>query len=176
MHIDGIDLVLKRFNAPDVPTRLRRLISPSPARRAWRNAFVLQRLGIATPRPLACIQALTQTLRPVSYLAVEHVPGLSAEAFFLDPDSPVDLKQAVAARIVESVCRLHGAGYIHGDLKGRNIIIHEATPYFIDLDSVRRRMLPPNRRRGTCKDLARLFSTVPAIREQIDTLEDKAAC
>lgn len=165
----GNELVVKRFNAPGLYARARRMVSISPARRAWRNASLLLQLGIPTPRNLACIQTVAHGLQPVSYLVTEHVEGTSSERFFADPDIPDDIKRRVAERILDAVTRLHDHGYIHGDLKGRNIIVRGELPYFIDLDTIQRRHLAFNQRSGVRKDFARLFRTVPGIREATDS-------
>lgn len=168
------DFIVKRFNAPTFYIRFRRLLTTNPARRAWNNTRIVEKLGIATPRNIACIQTLTNDLRPISYLISEYIPGTPSDVYFADDSISTERKHRTAEAIVNSITRLHVAGYIHGDLKGRNILIHNDTPYFIDLDTLQLRRISLNRNRGIRRDYDRLKRTVPEISMVLDSSSSPA--
>lgn len=149
-------VIIKRFNTPTLLVRVKRILGPSLAWRAWRNAAVLQRLGIATPQPLARLESGRWRLRPVSVLVQEYAAGVAGDVYFADPTVPLEVRQRAAARLAEQVARLHAAGYIHGDLKPKNVLIDAGRPCLIDLDSMHRRRLRVNLTRGIDKDRRRL--------------------
>jgi len=166
VSIDGQSLVIKRYNAPNTYTRLRRMVGPSPPRKAWVNACILHRLGIATPRVLCVVTVgLQGRRRPGAYLVTEYLPAQPSDAFFGSADISVERKRIVASRLLEAIRQLHVHGFVHGDLKGKNILVREDVPYFIDLDTLGRRWLALNRSRGVSKDYARLHETIPLLHE-----------
>ena len=156
--------VIKRYNAPKRSAKLRRMFGMSPAGRAWRNAAVMQRLGIATPRVIGIVTGWPWAgWRRGVCLVTEHLEGQASDTFLGSAHIPVERKRMVAARILQAVQRLHACGYVHGDLKARNILVCDDVPYFIDLDTLGRRRLTG--RRGRAKDYARLIQTTPSLLE-----------
>lgn len=172
VSIDDQCFVIKRYNALKWSTRLRRMFGVSPAGRAWRNAAVVQQLGIATPRVVGIATVGPwRSLPPGAYLVTEHLQGHASDTFLDSADIPAVRKEIVADRILQAVQRLHAHGYVHGDLKAKNILVCDDVPYFIDLDTVGRRRFTG--RRGRAKDYARLLQTTPSLLEYADSVPDR---
>ncbi|MEX0732338.1 MAG: lipopolysaccharide kinase InaA family protein [Aquisalimonadaceae bacterium] len=152
-------VVIKRFNLPDTLTRLKRMVSRTPARQSWINAQRLLAMDIATPTPISCVERRYGPLRGESYLITAHVVGYGLDQFFSDPAIDDARKTRVGEKVLEIVARLHRSGYIHGDLKARNILVRNDQPLMIDLDTVEYRWFPGRLRRGITDDIDRLMST-----------------
>ncbi|MEI6084333.1 MAG: lipopolysaccharide kinase InaA family protein [Verrucomicrobiota bacterium] len=123
--------VLKRFNQKNRWNYLKDIFRPSRAFRAYRNAYHLELLGIATPRPIAAAEYRVMRVLLHSYLVTEEITGA------------VDLRQAekldveTARRAGKLIGQLHAAGFAHGDLKDANIVWDKSgTVYILDLDSL----------------------------------------
>lgn len=161
----GTDVVIKRFNPQTLAKRMKLLVLPNPALRAWRNAAVVTGCGLHTARPIGCISRRDGNGLLRHYLITDYLSGPSAEAYFRDETIPAAARAAAAERILEALRTLHQAGYVHGDLKGRNIILQDGAPCFIDLDSLMYRWPAPVLRHWVRKDYARLTATVPTLAE-----------
>lgn len=162
VRVAGHDLVIKRFNTRNATSWLKRQFPPTPARRSWQSALVLLGMGIATPTPVAYVERRFGPFRGVSYLVTEHLDGRELNEFLADATVSEGRKVEVTSELVTLISRLHFAGYVHGDLKARNVLIREDIPVIIDLDSLNRRWLAPRLRRGIRNDLARLSKTINA--------------
>jgi tRNA A-37 threonylcarbamoyl transferase component Bud32 len=140
------------------------LVRGARVRAAWEIGHALLRRGIATPKPLAFVEARDGiTLR--QYLLTEGIPHSATVAKFLGDRfgrlAPHEQRQWLAAflkRLAGQVRRLHSFGFDHRDLKASNILVCEnpadSRLWLLDLDSVRRwTWLPPPRR---VQNLARL--------------------
>jgi len=173
VSIDGRSFLIKRYNAAKPSARLRRLLGVNPARRAWKSATVMGQLGIATPAVLGIVTAGRRgRLRPGTYLVTEYLPAQTSDVFLGAGLIPRERKRAVADRILQAVQRLHRHGYVHGDLKGKNILVSDDVPYFIDLDTLGRPRWGFSRRRGQKNDCARLFRTNPLLLQYADSVPD----
>lgn len=145
-------LVLKRFNFRKPLNLLKDLFRPSRARRAYRQAYHLELLGLPTPRPIAVAQRIP--LR--SYLVVEEVPG-AVHLGQIQPD------RQVIHRLAELIARLHNEGFSHRDLKETNILVDDRRrPWLIDLDGVKFLDVVPGQR--AARDLARLARAAAKLR------------
>lgn len=164
VSINNQPVLIKRYNANRPIPLLGGRLAAIPARRAMGNARVLNRLGIGTPAVLCLAREISgwKTGRYV-YLVTEHLEALSLGEYFRATDISEASKASVSARLLAALSRLHGARYVHRDLKGRNVLIHDGEPYLIDLDTLRRRWFSVSRRRGVRKDYQRLLKTVPEL-------------
>lgn len=152
----GRDVIVKRFNAATLRSWCKRMAGSDKAVRSWRNAQRLLALGLKTGRPLARMTPDRARLHAVSYLVLEYIPGVRADHYLRSPDVSHERKTRVALRIVEAVWHMHSAGLVHRDLKGKNLLIHEEQPWFIDLDPLRRPVARPVLNHGMAKDRRRL--------------------
>jgi tRNA A-37 threonylcarbamoyl transferase component Bud32 len=159
LRIGETAYVVKRYNVKGFFHGLRRALRPTPRYRvAWLSGHRLLRLGIATPRPVALLEA-RQGLATVAYLVME------------DLGAARDLAQAVVeegctaavGRAVAGLFRgLRDAGLVHGDTKASNFLVRDASVYLIDLDAMR----PGSQTRS--RDVARFLANwaeAPEVRE-----------
>ncbi|MEM8765878.1 MAG: lipopolysaccharide kinase InaA family protein [Pseudomonadota bacterium] len=127
-------VVVKRFNVKDLVHRLRRSLRPMPRyRRAWVFGQLLHFQAIPTARPLVLMETRQSGLRDVAYLIMEDIGGRT----IADEVAELGLSDA---RIAET-CALFGllrrAGFIHGDTKASNFVLHDNRLHVIDLDAMR---------------------------------------
>jgi len=157
--------VVKRYNIKNVRHWLRRCWRPSRALHSWREAHRLDMLDIATPRPLAVVEARRFGLRGRAYLVTEHCDGPDLLAFFApyvdnNPDTPPP--EAAVAALVELLASLQRARISHGDMKGNNLIWRDGRWWLIDLDAMRQHRCARTGVRAYHRDRARLLRNFPA--------------
>ena len=142
---------------------LRRWLGRSRLRAEWENLQFFSRLGIATAQVVAygetgpwryrgviVTQGLPRTRDLAGLVEEEHV-ALDNNKWRLD----------VIRRLSSAVCTLHAAGFVHNDLKWRNVLVEpetgmgESSPgvYLIDCP-MGRKLRGPLLKRGMIKDLA----------------------
>ena len=132
-------VVLKQFGAWGAAGRMRALLRPGRAVRAWNQAFALLQRGLLTPRPLWLALPRRGGRWDASYLAVETVPvhvrlrealqalaaGRGVPMIGLPPDAGANGEST--RRFIEAlgrfVRRMHDAGVWHRDLSGGNILV-----------------------------------------------------
>ena len=116
-------------------------------RRSQDAARNLLRAAVRVPKPRGCLWVGESVLTLAQGLAGAVELQLSWSAA---PASPVRGELMMAA--AESLARLHGSGFSHGDCKWNNLLWYEGGVYLVDLDAVR--SSPPGSRR-LARDLAR---------------------
>ena len=123
--------VLKRYNQKNRWNYLKDIFRPSRAVRAYRNAYHLELLGIATPRPVAAAERRCCRVLLKSYLVTEEIRG--ATNLRTAQTLPLALTRAAGTLIGQ----LHADGFAHGDLKETNIVADAAgSVYLLDLDGL----------------------------------------
>jgi tRNA A-37 threonylcarbamoyl transferase component Bud32 len=128
--------VLKRHNLRTIGGLLRDLFRRSRARRAFRKAYHLELLGIATPRPVAVAERRVLRVLLRDYLVVEEIAGATDLGRYLRETNCVD--REVVKRLATLVGRLHNEGFSNRDLKQTNIVLDtRREPWLIDLDGLR---------------------------------------
>lgn len=135
----SISCVAKSYRAAGFH-KLKTLVQPSKADKAWRGACALAAAGIETPRPLAYLERRPGGTAAESYFIAERVPGLpEIRALFRDP-GPAGLRPLLDA-LAGSVAALHRAGLLHRDLSDGNILVRAAasgyTFAYLDTNRVR---------------------------------------
>jgi hypothetical protein len=151
-----IACVVKSYRSEGLP-KIKTLVQPSKAAKAWRGAVALAAAGFETPRPLAYLERRSGGVIAESYFVAERVPGLpEIRALLRDPGpgGPRPLLEALAG----SVASLHRAGLLHRDLSDGNILVRAGGGGFafiyLDTNRVRvRRMLGASAR---ARNLVRL--------------------
>jgi hypothetical protein len=133
--------VVKSFRAAGLQ-KLKTIVQPSKAAKAWRGARALAAAGIETPRPLAYLERRSGGTVAESYFIAERVPGLpEIRALFRDP-GPAGLRPLLQA-LGGSIASLHRAGLLHRDLSDGNILVRAAGGGFafvyLDTNRVRAR-------------------------------------
>ncbi|OGT74169.1 MAG: hypothetical protein A3H44_13650 [Gammaproteobacteria bacterium RIFCSPLOWO2_02_FULL_57_10] len=137
IRIAGRHYVLKRYNIKNVWHGLSRLLRPSRAWVSWRNAHMLEMLGIATPTPLLMMERRLGMLRREAYFLCDHVPG--EDALHLLGKEPIN--SPAWSRALEQFDALFQImcdyGIVHGDMKATNFISNETALVVLDLDAMR---------------------------------------
>ncbi len=140
---------------------LRKYLGRSRVRAEWENACLMHALGISVVKPVAWGEEncggyrgvlVTRELPQVRDLAslVATVPDISRQPWF----------DEMISGLAQMVRRLHDAGFVHYDLKWRNILAgfgDDPELYIIDCPAGRQfrgPMLAPFLKRGIIKDLA----------------------
>lgn len=134
--IAGRQVVVKRYNIKHVWHALERAFRVSRAADSWANAHRLLISNIATPQPLALVEARLGKLRRRAYFLSEYLNAPDVMEFFSQTGS-AEVKASVASSLAELLHRLYLFRFSHGDLKASNIKIVDHKPVLIDLDSMR---------------------------------------
>jgi serine/threonine protein kinase len=134
-------IVVKSFGARGL-SRLKTLVQPSKAAKAWRGAVALIESGFRTAAPIAYLERRSGGLVRESYFVAEHLPGGREIRFLFRELPPVELESLLAALAGELV-RVHAAGLLHRDLSDGNILVENDGGafrfFFLDTNRVRRR-------------------------------------
>ena len=138
VKIEERNYVLKRYNIKSFWHGLSRAFRPSRAYHSWRNASMLEMLGIATARPYLCLEErVFWVFRRRAYFLCEYLEGPD-----LGTESGAQGDEVDASRIVEHFGKLFEtmADYriSHGDMKATNFLIKNGKLYVLDLDSMER--------------------------------------
>jgi hypothetical protein len=136
----SISCVAKSYRAAGLQ-KIKTLVVPSKAAKAWRGARALAAAGIETPRPLAYLERRSGGTVAESFFIAERVPGLpEIRALFRDP-GPAGLHPFLDA-LAGSVASLHRAGLLHRDLSDGNILVRASSNGygFVYLDTNRVRL------------------------------------
>jgi tRNA A-37 threonylcarbamoyl transferase component Bud32 len=151
-------LVIKRYNIKDNWHGIKRALRRSRAAISWENAHRLIFLGIPTVRPIALLEYRLGMLRRRAYLVMEYVEGPSCLDYFNDTDISDQDKQSMALKVACLFRQLQSNKISHGDMKARNIILHDGRPVLIDLDAMQEFNSEASFRRAMNKDINRFFA------------------
>lgn len=147
VEIDGREFVLKRYNIKSFWHGLSRMFRPSRAHHSWRNASVLEMLGVATPHPYLFLEErVFRIFRRRAYFLCEYIPAQDVGTQWGkggDSNDAVEgLNKAGISEVVDlfrQFLKLMNDYYIsHGDMKASNFIISDKQLYVLDLDAMRR--------------------------------------
>ncbi len=126
---------IKRYNQKNILHTILRSFIPSRAQISWQSGHLLKFLGINTPRPLAIMERRFGIFRGKSYIINEYLNSVHSSHYFSEGAKP-DLHWPAVLNEIENVLfTLKRTCIIHGDLKAQNFIIHNHTPYLVDLDA-----------------------------------------
>lgn len=135
--IDGKQYVIKRYNMKHFFHWLRRCLRPTRGQKSWAYAHVLQLAGIATARPIACIEKRFLGVYGWSYFIMEYITGENLATYFTNPAHNTSEINTLVKNIVHLLKQLKEIQITHGDLKATNFIIdHNNNPVLIDLDGI----------------------------------------
>ncbi len=136
IKLDDRWFVVKRYNMKNFRHWLRRCLRVTRAVKCWQRAHMLRVAGIATAKPVACIEKRFFGLRGRSYFVMEHVEGIDLEHYFDAYDSTEPRFARLAARVTTLLKNLSELRLSHGDLKASNFLIENEKPMLIDLDGM----------------------------------------
>lgn len=147
VEIDGREFVLKRYNIKGFWHGLSRMMRPSRAHHSWRNASILEMLGVATPHPYLLLEERAfWTFRRRAYFLCEYISEVDLGTQWTNPDEGSNVEQglnkAESSELIElfrQYLKLMNDYHIsHGDMKSTNFIISDKRLYVLDLDAMRR--------------------------------------
>lgn len=131
--------VLKHYVEPTRRHALKQLVQSSRARRTWDFSHRIADLGVATPRPVACVENRWGALRRDSFLMYPYVEGRTLRSYFANEAkrSP-DVKDRLWQQINELWQRLGELCVSLEDTNLGNFIVCPAGRlWLIDLDKSR---------------------------------------
>ena len=170
-----LDVVVKQFRGRDLRDRLRR--RAGKAERSFRAARAMLAAGLATPEPVALLEA-QRSDGPSLYVSRYLPDAIEARYLFRARNAgtlaetfpEVDFGAFVAA-LGRTLRRLHDAGFWHRDVSGGNILLpreQAAAPrdlFLLDLN--RTRVLPRLSTSQRSRDLCRLALFRPEDQEAL---------
>ncbi len=142
----GRDALIKRYDLPRLADRLKYLLRPSRARRAWAAAQTFIRLGIPTPEPLGFLEIYSGPVPARSYFITAFMPEtVSAGPWMRSrmPRQPPELRAAVRKDLLELLLALYRKEIYHADTKTPNLLVLAPEDsarrrfFWIDLECVR---------------------------------------
>jgi heptose I phosphotransferase len=128
--------------------------------RCLREARVLdalQREGIPAPRWLA----VGEDGAGRAFVLVEGAPGVTLAAWLGGTDDPA-ARRRMAERLGADLARVHAAGFVHGDLYAKHVLVGPGGRTFCLLDWQRGRRAGRWATARRLRDLAALHATLPA--------------
>lgn len=133
VEIEGQQLVIKRYNMKSTSHFLRRCLRPSRAAVSWRNANLLEFIGLPTPRPLGFIEQRQFGLRHQAYFITEYTQAEELSSVY-EQREPIETE---VAQINAMFTILEHEQISHGDLKASNFLLDESGQIsLIDLDAM----------------------------------------
>ncbi|MBM7061181.1 serine/threonine protein kinase [Pseudomonas sp. UL073] len=154
-------LVVKRYNIKGFAHWLKRFWRPSRAWHSWREGHRLERLGIATPRPLALLERRYCWLRGRAYLITDCLVGQDILARFQPylASSPPEAELLALDHLFAALLRERIS---HGDLKGSNLFWQDGCWALIDLDAMCQHRSARRFAAAYARDRARFLRNWPA--------------
>ncbi len=156
IQIDGLALVVKRYNIKNLRHRVNRAFRETRAAHCWRAAHLLIRSGIRTALPLAVVEHRLGPLRGKAYFVTEELTGTRLDQLLAEqpPDEMLTLAVEGLATLFE---RLLAARISHGDMKASNLFFDGDQLWLIDLDALRQHRNRTGLRRALRRDKKRLL-------------------
>lgn len=132
------NMIIKRINAQNIFTVLRRIFDTSRVERNWKYAHFLTQHGIDTFIPVMLVKKKCWGVCVASYLYMSKINGILAATYFEEAKDNIAWKE-MADKIIALIKKLNELGIRHRDLNLSNIIVDEKNkPYLIDLDAMKR--------------------------------------
>lgn len=140
----------------------------------WRRKKMYDRykkvfnIGIPTPEPYACLCGYDDRGPLSIYIISRKLEDMEEFGIFLGQEHlKTEKKLRVFASLGRIIGDLHSHGYTHGDAYGGNIMVNEREIFLIDMDSIRRPLLPASK---FARDIARFIANFP--KEKFETDKD----
>ncbi len=139
ISLDNKQYVLKRYNVKSFWHGIKRTLRPSRAYHSWRNAAVLEMLGVATPHPYLFMELRANSLARTAYYLSERIPEEDVLTQLLSGNKSAFESDTLVAAF-DQLLRVFADYHIsHGDMKASNFIYRNKQLYVLDLDAMRRR-------------------------------------
>jgi len=138
LAIGGRSFVLKHYVEPTRRHAAKQLVLPSRAWKTWEFTHLLADLGIATPRPVACVENRWGPFRRDSYLMYPYVEGETLRYHFYEAKKSPSLHERLWRQVHELWQRLVELRVGLNDTHLGNFIVSPAGQlWLIDLDKSR---------------------------------------
>lgn len=132
--IDGIEIVIKRYNIKSVWHFLRRCLRASRAAISWKNANLLEFISLPALKPLGFIERRVGWFRHTAYFMSEYQDAEELLGVYQRRE-PTDSELDQINNIFLS---LQSCQISHGDFKAQNLLINaQGKISLIDLDSMK---------------------------------------
>ena len=155
VEIDDKQYIVKRYNIKSLWHRFRRQFRASRAWVCWRNAHMLEMLGIATAQPLLMMEYRFGSLRREAYFLCEFLPGEDALHFLQKEPINSPVWQRTLAQFQALFATLRDYSIVHGDTKATNFLVTEKGLAVLDLDGMHQELDAGRFARAREKDLQR---------------------
>ena len=148
--------VVKRYNIKNFLHGMTRMFRPSRAHHSWRNASILEMLGITIPHPYLFMEERVLWLfRRRAYFLCEKIAADNLTVSMEKDNSLEDVADELATAFGGLFKVMNEYRISHGDMKATNFIFKDKCLYVLDLDAMRRHKLARIYSAKISKDLTR---------------------
>tara|TARA_R100001377_G_scaffold50258_3_gene29229 strand:+ start:462 stop:1955 length:1494 start_codon:yes stop_codon:yes gene_type:complete len=171
--IDDKQYVLKRYNIKSLWHRIRRQFRPSRAWVCWRNAHMLEMLGVTTARPLLMMEWRFGSLRREAYFLCEYLSG--EDALHLLKKEPINSPawERALSQFKALFATLRDYNIVHGDMKATNFLVSDKGLAVLDLDGMYQELDTGRFAKARAQDLQRFaknWEDDPARAQMVQTM------
>lgn len=175
--INERNYVLKRYNIKNFWHGVSRAFRPSRAHHSWRNASVLEMLGVATAHPLLYLEERVFWLfRRRAYYLCEYIEGLDLGTAWERQE--LEMKENEIVGLFRGLFRVMADYRIsHGDMKATNFMLKDGKIFVLDLDVMTRNASNAKFKEKFAKDLKRFQKNWvgTSMEPKVETLLNEAA-
>lgn len=176
IKINQCSYILKRYNIKNFWHGISRAFRPSRAHHSWRNASVLEMLGVATAHPFLYLEERTFWLfRKRAYFLCEYIEGQDLGMAWKKQDLKISENEIVT--LFGGLFKIMGDYRIsHGDMKSTNFLLQDEELYVLDLDSMVRNRSRESFKANFSKDLKRFRKNWvgTSMEPEVETLLEEA--
>ena len=158
ISFNNIECVLKRYNVKTIWHSVKYLFKASRASRSWRNAFMLNMMGINTPHPYLFYEERNfWILRRRAFFLSVKIPAPHLLDLMFDSKFRASEIKNIIASFKEFFKIMVYYQVSHGDMKATNFIFHKNKLFVLDLDAMKRYRNRNFYRKAILKDLGRFM-------------------
>ena len=155
IKINECNYVLKRYNIKSFWHGISRAFRPSRAHHSWRNASVLEMLGVATAHPYLYLEERVLWLfRRRAYFLCEYIEGHDLGTAWEKQE--LENTESEVVELFRGLFKIMADYRIsHGDMKATNFLLKDNRLFVLDLDVMTRNTSRRNFTEKFSKDLER---------------------
>lgn len=137
VDIDGIKVVVKRYNIKGWRHFIKKCWSKSRAFHSWQSAFYLKKNQIDTIEPIAIVEKRFGFLRGKSYFISQYVEAIRGCDYFGAQAMPNPEWSLIIDKIISIIKKLYHAHIRHHDFQYGNMLIANDKVLLLDLDHMK---------------------------------------